>query len=220
MLARSEFQELLDDLHRIRPGCRLIAVSKGQSPEKIRDLYQLGQREFGENYLQELEGKAAELADLKDLRWIFIGQLQSNKIQKIIRIASEIQTAANEKHLQYIDRWAREVGKVPFPVFIEVNAADEASKGGVASCDLGALAALAGSLPGISLQGLMVIPPAEVQDQVYYLAGKSPPELFQKIRLLADATGMGRLSMGMSADYRTALAAGSDCVRIGRSLFF
>ncbi len=198
----------------------MIAVSKNQTIKAITELALLGQKDFGENYLQELEGKAAELADLKDLRWIFIGQLQSNKIQKIVRIASEIQTAANEKHLQYIDRWAREVGKVPFPVFIEVNAADEASKGGAASCDLGALAALAGSLPGISLQGLMVIPPAEVQDQVYYLAGKSPPELFQKIRLLADATGMGRLSMGMSADYRTALAAGSDCVRIGRSLFF
>lgn len=213
------YESLCDEIRRVRPGCRLIAVSKGQSPDKIRDLYRRGQREFGENYLQELEAKATELLDLKDIRWIFIGALQSNKIQRIIRVASEIQTAATEKHLRYIDRLARETGKDPFPVFIEVNAGAEASKDGVDPAGVPSLAALADSMPGIALQGIMVIPPVEIDDTRHAAVGKPPPGMYLQMRRLADVTGMGKLSLGMSGDYKTALAAGSDCVRIGRSLF-
>jgi len=219
MTGSIEYEFLRDEIQRIRPGCRLIAVSKGQPVEKIRDLYLRGQREFGENYVQELEQKAASLADLKDIRWVFIGALQSNKIQRIVRVASEIQVASSEKHLRYIARLAGEAGKIPFPVFIEVNAADEASKGGARATDVSPLAALAATLPGISLQGIMAIPPAEIDDALYAGAGKGPPRLYLDLRQLADATGMGKLSLGMSGDYKTALAAGSDCVRIGRSLF-
>ncbi|NBQ52682.1 MAG: YggS family pyridoxal phosphate-dependent enzyme, partial [Proteobacteria bacterium] len=69
------------------------------------------------------------------------------------------------------------------------------------------------------LQGIMVIPPVDITDEDFALADKEPPELFRSMRRLADTVGMGKLSLGMSSDYRTALAAGSDCVRIGRSLF-
>ena len=74
-------------------------------------------------------------------------------------------------------------------------------------------------MPGISLQGIMVIPPVEIDDANYAGAGNAPPGMYRDLRQLADVTGMGKLSMGMSGDYKTALAAGSDCVRIGRSLF-
>lgn len=216
------YDTIQGEIQRVRPGCRLIAVSKGQSPEKIRDLYRRGQREFGENYLQELELKAAALADLPDLRWIFIGQLQSNKIQRIVAAASEIQTAASEKHLRYIDRYAREAGKSGFPVFIEINAGDEPSKAGVTADGLPGLVAKVATgegMSGIRLQGIMAIPPVEITDEDFALVEKEPPELFRSMRRLADTVGMGKLSLGMSSDYRTALAAGSDCVRIGRSLF-
>ena len=216
------YDTIQGEIQRVRPGCRLIAVSKGQSPEKIRDLYRRGQREFGENYLQELELKAAALADLPDLRWIFIGQLQSNKIQRIVAVASEIQTAARDKHLRYIDRYAREAGKSGFPVFIEINAGDEPSKAGVTADGLPGLVAKVATgegMSGIRLQGIMAIPPVEITDGDFALVEKEPPELFRSMRRLADTVGMGKLSLGMSSDYRTALAAGSDCVRIGRSLF-
>jgi pyridoxal phosphate enzyme (YggS family) len=219
MTGSIDYEFLRDEIQRIRPGCRLVAVSKGQSADKIRDLYRRGQREFGENYVQELEEKAAQLTDLKDLRWVFIGALQSNKIQRIIRVASEIQTASSDKHLRYIDRLAAGAGKDPFPVFIEVNAGGEASKGGIAAAEVPSLVVSSQSMPGISLQGIMVIPPAEIDDATYVLAGKDPPPMYRDLRLLADATGMGKLSLGMSGDYKTALAAGSDCVRIGRALF-
>jgi hypothetical protein len=222
MTLTDAYDAIRTEIQRIRPGCRLIAVSKGQSPEKIRDLYQRGQREFGENYLQELEVKAAGLADLPDLRWIFIGQLQSNKIQRIVAVASEIQTATSEKHLRYIDRYARDSGKHGFPVFIEVNAGGEASKAGVTADgvpELVAKVAVGDGMTGIRLQGIMAIPPVEITDEDFSLVQKEPPELFRSMRRLADTVGMGKLSLGMSSDYRTAIAAGSDCVRIGRSLF-
>lgn len=219
MTGSIDYEFLRDEIQRIRPGCRLVAVSKGQSADKIRDLYRRGQREFGENYVQELEEKAAQLTDLEDLRWVFIGALQSNKIQRIMRVASEIQTATSEKHLRYIDRLAAGAGKGPFPVFIEVNAGGEASKGGIAAAEVPSLVVAARAMPGVSLQGIMVIPPAEIDDTTFVMAGKDPPPMYRDLRLLADATGMGKLSLGMSGDYKTALAAGSDCVRIGRALF-
>jgi pyridoxal phosphate enzyme (YggS family) len=203
----------------MNPAARLIAVSKGQDARKIRDLYQLGQREFGENYVDELEVKSALLLDLPDIRWIFIGQLQSNKIQRIVRVAAEIQSAASEKHLRYIDRHAREMGRAPYPVFIEANIEGEETKGGVDEATLGQLLKVAGGLGGIALQGLMAIPPADISDQDFHDKGLPPPESFCKLRRLADAVGLGKLSLGMSGDFRTALAAGSDCVRIGRALF-
>jgi pyridoxal phosphate enzyme (YggS family) len=207
--APSGYEALRAEIHRIKPEARLIAVSKGQSEAKIRDLYARGQREFGENYFQELEAKAAALADLKDLRWIFIGQLQSNKIQRIVRLAAEIQTAASEKHLRYIDRYAAEAGKVPYPVYIEVNAGDESTKAGVAVDEALALVQAGKTMPNLEIEGLMAIPPGDVVD----------PGLYALLRQLADQAGNGKLSLGMSGDYREALAAGSDCVRIGRSLF-
>lgn len=214
-----DFNAVRAEIARLNPSARLVAVSKGQDAGKIRELYRQGQREFGENYLQELEAKAAELSDLADIRWIFIGKLQSNKIQRIVRLAGEIQSATSEKHLRHIDRHARESGKAPYPVFIEANIDGEATKGGVDEAALGTLVTIASSLGGISLQGLMAIPPAEISDRDYQDQGRPPPESFRKLRMLANAAGSGKLSLGMSGDFRTALAAGSDCIRIGRALF-
>jgi pyridoxal phosphate enzyme (YggS family) len=203
----------------LNPSARLVAVSKGQDVTKIRALYQRGQREFGENYLQELEEKAEALSDLQDLRWIFVGQLQSNKIQRIVRLAAEIQSVASEKHLRYIDRYARDCGKTPFPVFVEVNIDREAAKSGADESSLPVFLDAASKLEGIKVEGLMAIPAAKWSDEDFFLRGLPPPANYHALRDLADTAGNGKLSLGMSNDFRTALAAGSDCVRIGRSLF-
>ncbi len=198
-------------------GARLIAVSKGQSTEKIRALYAAGQREFGENYVPELEAKAKVLSDLKDLRWIFVGQLQSNKIQRLIHVASEIQTVSSIKHARFVARYAREFGKAPFPVFIEVNLEQEGNKAGLSPKDAELLALeVATDFPDLDLRGLMCVPPAMYSDESCH---GSPPDAYLQLAAAARRCGKGELSLGMSADLAIALAAGSTCVRIGRALF-
>ena len=199
-----------------KPPVRLIAVSKGQAPDKIRALYEDGQREFGENYVEELEEKSESLRDLKDLRWIFIGTVQSNKIQRIMRRAAEIQTLASEKHVRFVSRYADELGLAPYPVFLEVNC-DPGKKGGIGINDAGSLSnSIEIKYPSLRLLGLMAIPPAQYSDAT---CGGNIPPLYQQLALAARSVGAGQLSLGMSGDMQIALDAGSNCLRIGRALF-
>ena len=200
---------------------RLLAVSKTHSTAKIREAYSLGLHQFGENYADELTIKAAELRDLPDLRLVFIGQLQSNKIQSIVRNAHEIQSIASEKHARYIERYASEFGKSHFPVWIVVNAADEPSKQGVTLASLPNLASFINDqCPHLTLMGIMAIPPASFSDAAWERSSDSSiPEVYKRLRLAANQTGEGKLSLGMSADLALAIAAGSDCVRIGTAIF-
>jgi pyridoxal phosphate enzyme (YggS family) len=196
---------------------RLIAVSKTHPADAVRSIYQMGQRDFGENYVSELLTKAESLKDLSDLKWVFIGQLQTNKIQKLVTVASEIQTIAAEKHARYIERYVSEAGKESYPVWIHANAGDEEQKFGV-SLEEGLSIAqfIMNSCPHLELQGLMAIPPASYNDESY---GDKIPDLYQKLIATARAIGKGRLSLGMSNDLRIAIAAGSDCIRIGTAIF-
>jgi len=195
---------------------RLLAVSKTQPAEAIRALYAAGQRDFGENYAQELAAKAEALADLPGLRFHFIGALQSNKLALIVRTAAAVQSVGSERHARLLARHVRELGKAPYPVHVLVNAGDEASKSGVPLGEAEALARLiAAELPELRLLGVMAIPPPLAESG----PGAPVPELYRKLRELADRVGEHDLSLGMSADLAVAVAAGSDCVRIGTALF-
>ena len=200
---------------------RLLAVSKTHDASKIREAYGLGLRDFGENYGDELSTKAVLLGDLSDLRFVFIGQLQSNKIQSIVRHAHEIQSVASEKHARYIERYAGEAGKSNYPVWIVLNAGNEASKQGVTFETLAALAAFINEhCPHLSLQGVMAIPPSTFTDSEWKKSrDQSIPDIYNRLRLAANQTGLGKLSLGMSGDLALAIAAGSDCVRIGTAIF-
>lgn len=193
----------------------LIAVSKTQPESQVRAVFALGQRLFGENYAQELQDKAEALKDLP-IHWIYIGHLQSNKLKKIVTYASEIQTVASFEHARHIARHAREAEKTPFPIFLEVNAEGETSKSGIPAEDILPLAKrIETELPELKLRGLMVIPPDSYSDE----ACKDVPELYRKLRTLANQVGEGKLSLGMSNDLRIALEAGSDFVRVGTAIF-
>ncbi len=193
----------------------LIAVSKLQPSAKIVEAYRLGQRRFGENYAQELAEKAEELKEL-DIYWVFIGHIQSNKIRKIVSYAQEIQTVASLSHAKQIARHAKEVGKSPFPIMLEVNVGDEATKSGIALNQVKGLAAQIGSeCPELRIKGLMAIPPDRYSDAAF----ASVPALYKELRALADTIGDGQLSLGMSNDLRIALEAGSNFVRVGTALF-
>jgi pyridoxal phosphate enzyme (YggS family) len=200
---------------------RLIAVSKTFGAENIRQAYDCGLRDFGENYADELLDKYEKLQDLKNIRWVFIGQLQSNKIQKIVRAADEIQSIASEKHARYVERYAKEFGKKNLAVWIVVNAGDEETKQGVSITDLPMLADfITTSCPHLSLQGLMAIPPAQYADlKPISHGGIQVPELYSSLRKAALNVGLGKLSLGMSNDLGLAISAGTDCVRIGSAIF-
>jgi pyridoxal phosphate enzyme (YggS family) len=190
------------------PGVRLVAVSKTQPVEAIREAYAAGQRDFGENYAQEWRQKADALTDLTDLTWHFIGGLQTNKVKYLAPRAAWVQT---------LDRaeLARELGKryaaagATAKVLIEVNLGGESQKSGCAPERVEPLVALAIGLPGLEVAGLMCIPPPD----------QDPRPHFARLRGLRDQLGLRELSMGMSADWRVAVEEGATMVRLGTALF-
>lgn len=189
-------------------GVTLVAVSKTQPPEAIRQAYAAGQRDFGENYAQEWRAKADALADLADLRWHFIGGLQTNKAKYLAGRVASVQTVdrlelARELSKRLAARGAR------VKVFLEVNVAGEGSKEGCAPAEVPALAEAVRALPGLELVGLMCIPPAE----------GDPRPHFRLLRALRDQLGLAELSMGMSGDWRAAVEEGATFVRIGTAIF-
>jgi PLP dependent protein len=197
-------------------GVTLVAVSKTQPVEAIREAYAAGQRDFGENYAQEWRDKAAALADLEGLVWHFIGALQTNKVKYLLPAEAGAPAAA---WVHTVDRLAlaEELSKraarrgVRLRVLLEVNVAAEASKAGATPEEVPALAARVRALPGLELRGLMCIPPAE----------GDPRPHFARVRALRDGLGGGLadLSMGMSGDYEAAIAEGSTLVRVGTAIF-
>ena len=196
----------------------LMAVSKLQPAERIRYLYDFGQRWFGESYLKELEAKRSSLEGLA-ITWSFIGHVQSNKIERIVRCADEIQALASLKHAGLIARHARELCKTPYPVYIAVQTDDRATKSGIA-LDISPQFAveIQQKFPELTIRGIMTVPPFEIQDPPAAQPIVVPP-LYERLKAASLLVGEGRLSLGMSGDLRTAIHAGSHCVRIGTALF-
>lgn len=187
----------------------LVAVSKRQPGSAIREAYALGLRDFGENYAQELRDKAAELADLEGLRWHAIGPLQTNKARYV---ADAAHTFHALDRLSVAEALARRRRERPLPVFLEVNLADEASKGGVAPGEVGPLLAGVRALPPLKVMGLMAIPPLQDDPEA------ARPH-FRQLRELALAHRLSGLSMGTTADFHIAVEEGATHVRVGTALF-
>jgi len=193
----------------------LLAVSKTKPAEAIRAAYAAGQRDFGENYAQELEQKAKELSDLPDLRWHFIGRLQRNKAKQVVRVARVVHAIDREELAAELDRRAQAAG-VTIDALVEVNVGGEASKGGCEPEALGPLLDAIRRCANLRLRGLMTIPPATEEAE-----GARP--YFAKLRALRDAHGgveaLPELSMGMTHDFEVAVAEGATIVRVGTAIF-
>ena len=189
-------------------GVTLVAVSKTQPAEAIREAYAAGQRDFGENYAQEWRDKADALADLPDLRWHFIGALQTNKVKYLAGRVHAIHTVDRAELARELSKRFLSRGAVA-RAFLEVNTGGEASKAGCTPDAAPALAAEVRALPAIELVGLMTIPPPE----------EDPRPHFRLLRGLRDRLGLCELSMGMSADWRAAVEEGATVVRIGTAIF-
>jgi len=189
-------------------GVTLVAVSKAQPAEAIREAYAAGQRHFGENYVQEWRDKAAALADLPDLAWHFVGSLQTNKVKYLVGRVALVHAMDREELGREIARRSAAAG-VTTRVLVEVNVAGEASKAGCAPADAPALVASLRALPGLEVAGLMCIP---AQDE-------PPRPRFALLRELAASLGLPELSMGMSGDYLDAISEGATIVRVGTAIF-
>ncbi len=190
----------------------LVAVSKYQPPAAIRAAYQAGQRDFGENYVQELTQKSADLADLADLRWHMIGHVQRNKARSVTPLAHLIHTVDSTELAAELDKRAHQ----PLHVLVEVNVGAEAQKSG---CLPNALSELLDAIAGakrLVLRGLMCVPPHTLE-----ASGARP--YFDRLRELRELHGgaerLPELSMGMTADLEHAVAAGATIVRIGTAIF-
>ncbi|HLW85487.1 MAG TPA: YggS family pyridoxal phosphate-dependent enzyme [Candidatus Sulfotelmatobacter sp.] len=199
----------------------LMAVSKTQSPERIREAYSAGQRLFGENRVQEFAAKAAALADLANPEWHMIGHLQSNKAAKTAELFAAVDSVDSVKLAEKLDAPARALGK-RLPVLIEVNVGGESVKSGVAvdSRELEELLIAAPRLEGLAFLGLMTVPPFLDDPQGSRVYFRKLGELRDAIAARKlPAVGMNVLSMGMSHDFEVAVEEGSTCVRVGTAIF-
>ncbi|NNM52631.1 MAG: YggS family pyridoxal phosphate-dependent enzyme [Pseudomonadales bacterium] len=188
----------------------LLAVSKRQSASQIRALHALGQRDFGENYLQEAVAKQNELKDI-DLSWHFIGPLQRNKTAEV---AANFDWVHSVDRLVLAERLSNQRPKhmLPLNICLQVNLEGETSKSGCTPDALPELAHAVSQLPRLRLRGLMTLPApgsvsafAQLADSLKYLQGYYPH--------------LDTLSMGMSADLEPAVAAGATWVRVGTAIF-
>jgi pyridoxal phosphate enzyme (YggS family) len=191
----------------------LLAVSKTFPAEAVREVYDAGQRCFGESRQQEAAPKIKTLP--ADIEWHFIGGLQRNKARKVVTAFPVIHSVDSLRLAEYLDRVAGEEGKRP-RIFLEVNIAGETSKGGFAAEELLSSAAELAAFRYLEICGLMAIPPDELAEARRWFAATR--ELRDRLRETSGLT-LPALSMGMSADFEDAVLEGSTVVRVGSALF-
>ena len=186
----------------------LIAVSKTHGPEAIRPMIEAGQSDFGENRVQEAQGKWPALkVEAPDVRLHLIGALQSNKAEDAVALFDSIHSVDRPSLVVALAKAMEKLGRRPH-CFLQVNVGDEPQKGGCAVADLPTLLENSRDA-GVPIAGLMCIPPADLE----------PAPYFALLAKLARRHGLAGLSMGMSADYATAVTIGATHVRVGTTLF-
>ena len=213
------YTELLNELSSSR--ATLVAVSKTKPEEDIMELYELGQRDFGENYVQELVRKYEALP--KDIRWHFIGHLQSNKVKYIAPFVHMIHGVDSLKLLETINKEGQKTGR-NIRCLLQVHIAKEETKFGLDETEVKQLASVCfteNKYNNVVVSGLMGMASFTNDTSVVRQEFNGLKSLFDGIRLIysAEAKDFNTLSMGMSADYALAIQSGSNLVRIGSMLF-
>jgi pyridoxal phosphate enzyme (YggS family) len=198
----------------VKQSVTLVAVSKLKPASDIEDLYKEGQRDFGENYVQELVDKQAVLPST--INWHFIGHLQSNKVKYIAPFVHLIHGVDSLKLLQEINKQALKNNRV-IDCLLQVHIAKEETKFGMDASELSDALEAAKLLPNVNIKGLMGMASFSDNQELVATEFKYLQELFTAHQF--DKQPAAILSMGMSADYPLAIATGSNMVRIGSLLF-
>jgi PLP dependent protein len=199
----------------------LMAVTKTVEPERIRQAYEAGLRVFGENRVQEFEGKTEALSDLKDAEWHLIGHLQSNKAKKAVESFHWVDSVDSLRLAGKLNEAAKQLGRT-LPVLIEIKVSDEESKAGIEmdSPELEDLLLGATKLDHLNVRGLMTVPPYTEDPEGSRMYFRTLRDLRDKIMLRRlPGIAMDVLSMGMSHDFEVAIEEGSTCVRVGSAIF-
>ncbi|GAM09774.1 hypothetical protein OR1_02055 [Geobacter sp. OR-1] len=214
---RAEIAAAAAKANRDSSGIRLVAVSKYKPLAAIEEAAASGQLIFGENYVQELTGKAAAVS--VPVEWHFIGHLQSNKVRQIAGLVAMIHSVDRLSLAEEIDRqWGKSGGSCP--ILVQVNVSGEPTKSGATASEATALIREIAKLPNVSVRGLMTMPP-------FFDDPEGARPYFRELRELAAAIAgeaipgvtMAELSMGMSGDFRVAIEEGATLVRIGSAIF-
>jgi pyridoxal phosphate enzyme (YggS family) len=192
---------------RERSDITLIAVTKVFPASVIQEAYDLGLRDFGENYVQEFAGKAHEVVGLRDARFHLIGHLQSNKAKSAAELFEVVQTLDSPKLARKLDATGARLD-----VMIEVKLSTEETKFGADPSDIPAIADAIRTCPNLNLRGLMTMPPWSDEPEL------SRP-YFRRLRELAASAALPGLSMGMSHDFEVAIEEGATHIRVGTALF-
>lgn len=212
---RQQLRSAAEQAGRDPQAVTLLAVSKTRPADDLRAAWAQGQRDFGENYLQESLEKIKALADLP-LCWHFIGPIQSNKTRPIAENFHWVHSVDREKIGRRLAE-QRPPELVPLNICLQVNISGEASKSGCLPEDLPALAAALDALPAISVRGLMAIPAASQDETEQRAVFARMQSLLNELQV--QHPQMDTLSMGMSGDMAAAIAEGSTMVRIGTAIF-
>ncbi|MFN4015915.1 MAG: YggS family pyridoxal phosphate-dependent enzyme [Reyranella sp.] len=187
----------------------LVAVSKTHGADRVRELLDVGHRVFGENRVQEAEGKFPELkAAWPDLELHLIGPLQTNKARDAVALFDVIQSVDRDRLAAALVKEMEKLGRRP-ACYIQVNTGEEPQKAGILPKDVDAFVALCRDQYRLPIVGLMCIPPVDEEPALH----------FALLAKMAARNGLARLSMGMSADYETAVRLGATHVRVGSALF-
>ena len=216
-MIRERIAQAAYEAGRLPSDVRLVAVSKTKPAAAIDEAFGCGQLIFGENYVQELAGKVAELP--AGICWHFIGHLQSNKVRQIAGLVDMIHSVDRLSLAREIDRQWGALGK-RCDILIQVNISSEATKSGTSSEELLDLIREVATLPHLRIRGLMTMPP-------FFDDPEGARPYFSALRILAreveaeDIPGveMRELSMGMSGDFEAAVGEGATLVRVGSALF-
>jgi len=192
------------------PGAAtLVAVSKTFAADDIRPVIEAGQRVFGENRVQEAQGKWPALREaFPGMELHLIGPLQSNKAKEAVALFDVIETVDREKIAAELAREMARQGRTP-RLYVQVNTGSEPQKAGIEPREAVAFVRRCREVHGLAVEGLMCIPPA----------GENPGPHFALLEKLAREAGVAKLSMGMSGDYETAIAFGATSVRVGSAIF-
>ncbi|NND92468.1 MAG: YggS family pyridoxal phosphate-dependent enzyme [Granulosicoccus sp.] len=226
---KRKFQRRLADIkHRIEQACvrsrrvssdvRLLPVSKTVEPDRLRQAYTAGCREFGENKVQEAMHKAQELGDLS-IHWSIIGHLQTNKARYVARFAHEVQSLDSLKLAETLDRRLQIEGRA-LDVLVQVNSSGESSKYGLSPNEVPAFMASLEAFDCLHIRGLMTLAVFSESDETVRKCFVRMRRLRERLQQdLPDPATCHALSMGMSGDFEIAIEEGSTCVRIGQALF-
>jgi pyridoxal phosphate enzyme (YggS family) len=210
---RSRIERAAERANRNPASVTLVAVTKIFPAAAIREAYEAGLREFGENYVQEFESKAPEVSDLADARFHLIGHLQSNKARRAAELFQVIQTVDSLKLARRLDEAQGSIaGERTLDVMIEVKLSAEQAKAGADPHELPELVNVLRGSKNLKLLGLMTMPPWSDD------AEQSRP-YFRRLRELAAPFALPHLSMGMSHDFEAAIEEGATHIRVGTALF-